>query len=454
MTASPISLTDLFTIQNMGMQPPPQYMGNSMGMPVSQMPQSTPMAGPQNVQMPPDVQHIQNVVNQYQQNQTGQDTNDFLKQILSQRLQPDLADASKSVLMSNQGGQYVSPDQVVANRVSTQLSPYSDALGLQQKQAETGLQNAQAGYYSSALQRAIAEKKFEYENDPQMALMRGLANYMNGPQPNNITSPSVDTTGVAMPPNINTPQQGNIPQRFNLNQNNTTQIPGFSLPGTMIGKMAGLTDMQIVPDGRGGLSAMPIPGAIKMENGAVMTIGPGGKPQTEIPVNPRAQGLFEQKLQDINDKIDQLHKLNGTVEEGGLANILNNKAVQLSATKSSLFGFGPGGQDFLQGTPQQSLRDDIQADVKQALPLYMQAFGITPGMERAASAQQMLLDAIGGAVGKSRQHLKANLANLSQTAGTGQLYNQLNQAQSPANTNGQPTPQDIVNELRNRGIVK
>lgn len=430
MTTSPISLSDLFTMQNLGINPPPQFAANGMGMPVSQMPAQTPMAGPQNVQMPPDISHIQNVVNQYQQNQGGQDSNGFLQQILSNRLQPDLGDASKSAFMSNQTGQYVSPNQVMANRITTQLSPYSEAVGLQGKMAEAGLQNAQAAYYQSALQRDLASKAYEYANDPARMQALMMARYMQGLSGGGLATPNTPQTIVQDV--AGTPAGSQLPS-VPLNQAmaaNSSPMPsggGFNPMGAMLAKSLGLTDMQIGANGQ----PMPIPGSMKIENGSVISFDQNGKPQSNIPVNPRAQGLFEQKLQDMNNKLDQLHALGGTVEEGGLGNLYNNKAVQLSASKSSLFGFGPGGQDFMQGTPEQTLRDGIQADVKQALPLYMQAFGITPGMERAASAQQMLLDAIGGDVTKSRQHLKSNLANLSQTAGTGQLYSQLNQPQTP-----------------------
>lgn len=141
MTASPISFSDLFTMQNMGMQPPPQYASNGMNMPVMQTPQAAPVSGPQNVQMPPDIQHIQNVVNQYQQNQSGQDTNQFLQQILSNRMPPSLQDVAQASSDTTKAYgmpelfKAQNPDQAMQQRITAQLAPYTQALGLQQNQS-------------------------------------------------------------------------------------------------------------------------------------------------------------------------------------------------------------------------------------------------------------------------------------------------------------------------------
>lgn len=480
--AQPMNYSDLFMAQNLGLQPSiPAPMSGAQS-----MPQSMPMSGPQNVQMPPEINHLADVVQQYTQNKNDQQNNSGLvQQILSNRMQPDTSDASKSIFLSNQNGPggYVSPDQTMADRYKNQLAPFTQGLGLANQsaelsgrlmnnnitaqtglpmamaqlkaeqmkndimaqtgmsaaQADIALKNSQAGYYGSVLQRDIAEKQFEYANDPQMQQAKMMAAYMQSlsgtpnPQANAATAPTsaFPTGGMSMPGNqqiqSNTAaSQPNLPQAMQQNAQPAASGGGFNPMGAMLAKSLGLTDMQIGPNGQ----PMPIPGAMKIENGSVITIGPDGKPQSNIPVNPRAQGLFEQKLQDISDKIEKLHAIGGTVEEGG--GFVHNKLTQMAATQQpAMFGMIPSGQSFLQGTQAQSLRDDIQADVKQALPLYMQAFGITPGMERAASAQQMLQDAIGGAVGKSRQHLRSNLVNLSQTAGTGQLAAKISAEDAP-----------------------
>jgi hypothetical protein len=449
---------DLFMAQNLGLTPPMSGVQSPypamLNAPPQAMPQAQPIAGPQNVQMPPEVNHIMDVIGQYAQNkQTQQNNGGLVQDILSNRMQPGLQDASQATSQTAQS--FLAPnlfkpqtaDQAMAERYTNQLSPYTEGLGLANTNAglsaqlmknniqqqtglpnamsEIALRNAQAGYYSTALQRDLAEKQFEYQNDParlQAAMMATYMQRLSGiPAPNTQPSGMLPTDAISMPGNqplqssMTTAQPSANTQPLSLPQA-MPKAGGFNPMGAMLAKTLGLTDMQIGPDGQ----PMPIPGAMKIENGSVITIGPDGKPQSNIPVNPRAQGLFEQKLQDINEKIDKLHVIGGTVEEGG--SFIHNKLTQAAASQdSSLFGMIPSGQSFLQGTQAQSLRDDIQADVKQALPLYMQAFGITPGMERAASAQQMLQDAIGGAVGKSRQHLKSNLINLSNTAGTGEL---------------------------------
>lgn len=490
MQQQPLNFNDMFMAQNLGMQPNMQspMSGNQSPYPAMVGPQ--PMSGPQNVQMPPEVNHLMDVIGQYAQNKQSQQNNSGLVQdILSNRMQPGLQDAAqsgsqtlKSILMPNVFKPETA-DQAMANRYQNQLSPYTQGLGLAnvnaglsgelmknqitaqtglpKAQAEIALQNAQAGYYNSALSRAIAEKRFEYANDPVHLQAAMMANYMRSlsggsTQP----APSMGTDqfpsgGMSMPgdqpyqPNA-APSQGVTPP---VSSGTPRPAGGFNPMGAMLAKSLGLTDMQIGPDGQ----PMPIPGAMKIENGSVITIGPDGQPQSNIPVNPRAQGLFEQKLQDINDKLDRLHSIGGTVEEGG--GVVHNKLTQMAASQEGLKfgpdwllgGHLPSGQTMLQGTEAQSLRDDIQADVRQALPLYMQAFGITPGMERAASAQQMLQDAIGGAVGKSRQHLRSNLINLSNTAGTGELAKRISPIKvvSPDGMPGTIDPSELQPALAN-----
>lgn len=491
----PMSFNDMFAAQNLGM--------GQQSNPMSAAPQ--PGYAPSQIQQSPDVQHLTDVLSQLVQNKQGaQGGSGLIQQILAKRFQPDLADASKSIFQSNQAGQYTSPEQVASQRAMLELQPYMVGTDMATKQAEldkvqmannitskTGLpmaqaqlqaeqmkndimqktgmssaqadiavKNAQANFYNSSLQRAMAEKnadynnairekQFEYANDPAKAQASMMAGYLKGMTPSASDTPAMTSPNMSMPISSNQNAVPDLPQVAQQNAatsaQSTSPAPaggGFNPMGAMLAKQFGLEGQQIGPNGQVG----PIPGTTKVEGGNVITMGADGKATTSTPVNPVAQGKFEQKLQDIAANVDKLHALNGTVEDnGGYKGTLNNKLVQMSASKDSMFGVGPGGQDLLQGTPEQTLRDNIQADVKQALPLYMQAFGITPGMERAQSAQQMLLDAIGGAVGKSRQHLLANLANLSQTAGTGELARKLstgssNVVQWTKDASGKPVP--------------
>lgn len=437
------------------------------------------------------------------------------QQILSARFQPSQDDVAQSIFRNTTGfngsASYspVSPQQISGQNQMAQIQPYDMALQAQGRQIQNNIQqqtglpmaqadlqkqlmandiqqqtglplaqaqlqsaqtanqyqpqslqadiankNAMAGYYGNSLQRDLAEKAFSYANDPQMAQSRMMAQYMQSlsgqgqSAPSGGTAPQVNASDLQ--PGAGAVQSGgaipapptpvNLSQALQQNaQPNAQQGGGFNPMGAMLAKSLGLTDMQIGPNGQ----PMPIPGSMKIENGSVISFDANGKPQANIPVNPRAQGLFEQKLQDIAGNVNKLHDLGDTIEEGRgfLPNMMNE------AEGSSYTGL----PTILQGTQGQTLRDNIQADVKQALPLYMQAFGITPGMERAQAAQQMLQDAIGGSLTKSRQHTMANLKNLSQTAGTGELAKQLSRVNviSPDGQQGTIAPEEMQAALAN-----
>lgn len=246
MTASnpyqPMNASDLFMAQNLGLNPsaPPPMPG--------MMPSgaSQPMAGPQNVQMPPEIQHLGDVLQQYTQNKQDQQNNSGLvQQILSNRMQPELQDASRSVFQSNQNGSYVDPSQAMAQRYQSELAPYTQGLGLANQNAEltgrlnanniqqlTGLpaaqadiamKNAQAGYYGSALQRDLAEKAFSYANDPQMLQSKAMANLLSG------------VTGGQSQGGANLPQA--------MQQNGQPQIPIISR-GAILDKLGMVTEGQ------------------------------------------------------------------------------------------------------------------------------------------------------------------------------------------------------------------
>lgn len=396
------------------------------------------------------------ILSQYQNDQQ-QNNGGLIQSILSGRFQPNEDDTARSITQTAQSYgapdlfKPVTPEQQANTRMTNELTPFTTAMGLQSSAADIGLKNAQSDYYGNALGRDLAEKKFQYENDPQMAQAKMMAAYMaslggqsgtpaNAP-PTNVPTGNISPINAS---SLNAPAGGPIPPPptpQNLSQqmqsNGQPSGGGFNPMGAMLAKNLGLTDMQIGPNGQ----PMPIPGSMKVENGSVISFDQNGKPQSNIPVNPRAQGLFEQKLQDIAGNVNKLHDIGGMVDENN--GWLSNKATQLAASQDGLWGVMPGGQTLLQGTPAQTLRDNINADVKQALPLYMQAFGITPGMERAQAAQQMLQDAIGGSLTKSRQHTMANLKNLSQTAGTGELAQRLSTSIPTINSPDDPVFQQL-----------
>lgn len=187
-----------------------------------------------------------------------------------------------------------------------------------------------------------------------------------------------------------------------------------------------------LPTPEGGIKAQQIPGTIeKGANGEILQTDAAGNITQQIPQNPVMRAKLESNLQKIADRFNELRKIGGTVEDitennpvAALGAWSTNKATQLAASEGLDIGGTtviPGGQTLLQGTKANTLRGEIRDLIKQTTPLYMQAMGITPGMERAVAAQQMLQDALGGAVGKSRQQNMYSLGNLSAQAGTGVL---------------------------------
>lgn len=219
------------------------------------------------------------------------------------------------------------------------------------------------------------------------------------------------------------------------------------------------------PDGT--MRAMQIPGTIeKGDSGVVLQSDTSGNITQQVPRNPQAQAKLEANLQQIAQKFDELHQIGGTVEDDtsqnpvhNFLNFIGNKDTQLAATKGLklpewLGGETiPAGQSTLQGTQAQTIRGQIQDLVKQTTPIYMQAMGITPGMERAVSAQQMLQDALGGAVGNSRQQNLYSLANLSKQAGTGELYQRLQGQQNQPQAQGHPLDGTVATNAQGQTLV-
>lgn len=443
----PMNFSDLFTAQNLGFNPPPMSGAQSPMQPTAQ-----PTSGPQNVQMPPELNHLNDVINQYTQDkQSQQDNSGLVQQILSNRFQPTSEDTQKSVFQNaiSAPTQYVSPDQVMAQRYATQLSPYSQGLqlagqsadvtktnlandimsktGMSKAQAEIALQNAQSNSLNTQLQRDIAEKQFEYANDParlQAAMMaRYMASLSGQPMPDqNVvqsssgslpqTMPSPQPRDASFMPVNGQQQSASLPQTMPQPQSG-----GFNPMGAMLAKSLGLTDMQIGPNGQ----PMPIPGAMKIENGQVITIGPNGVPTSMVPKSPVAQNAIENSINLLSGKLDQYKNSgNAITETQSPAQNLTNKALSYSIA-----------QPFQAGTQGQTIRSEMASIIMQTMPDYMQAKGLTPGMERTVQGQEMILKAIGVDPGQSDEYNRSVLANLSTIAGTGAYAKSFNQGQTP-----------------------
>lgn len=354
--SQPMNYSDLFTAQNLGMNPPPMSGAQSPWSGLMGAPQSMPQ---QPVQMPPEINHLNDIIQQYTQNKQDQQNNSGLvQQILSNRMQPTADDASTSVFKNaiSAPNQYISPDQVMADRYKEQLAPYTQGLqlanqsaeltgrnqtndiqaqtglpmamaslqheqmandimaktGMDRATAEIALQQAQAGqagamgnYYNTTLQRDLAEKKFDYENNPANIQARMMAQYMGG------------LSGGGQPANGNLPQMmpspnGSLPStpmpQGASNQQPNGQ-PAFNPMGALLAKQFGLENMQIGANGQ----PQMIPGVVT----------PGQKEiDTNFATNYQtyANAGGAKRTQNALDIIDQtIDKLNsGDLDTGGL----------------------------------------------------------------------------------------------------------------------------------------
>lgn len=362
----------------------PQYPPQGYG---QQMPQATPQQ--QGNLQPQDLQHVNDVMNQYIQSKQSQQGGGLLQQILSNRMQPADQDIMTAGVReaqsyaSPQGFKPYTPEGQMADRITQQLSPYSDALKLAQggetlagtqmenqikaqtglpmaqadlaqkqlalmiaqktglplaeaqlqaanisnqyapakNQAEIGLQGAQAGYYNSALQRDLAEKAFEYQNNPQMQQANLMSQYLRkasgmGQQP----SPTPQNNGfggMSTPANANAPQGGQVPPSAPAQQQETGQ-PTFNPMGAMLAKQFGMENMQIGANGQPEM----IPGVIT----------PGQKEMdtafaTALQTYQNAGGAKRtaDTIKTVQDVINQLKT--GKITTGGFLdrNALNNQ---------------------------------------------------------------------------------------------------------------------------------
>lgn len=389
---------------------------------------------------------------QMQDRQDTQNSGGLIQQIMAQRMQPNMQDVQQtSYMRAMNPTQVVTPDQVMASRFSQQLSPYTQALGLQKTQSEIGLQGAQTDALNNQLSRQLALMKYQYANDPAMAQAKAMATYMASlggqPQPNT-AQPSIPSTNTIQPRDASfmpvNGQSSQLPaqrQQDNFRQQQggvatTPQNTGFNPMGALLAKQLGLTDMQIGPNGQ----PMPIPGATKIENGEVVTFGPDGVPTKVVPTNPKARQTIEDNLTFLSQKLDELKSVGAAVDEGQTtAQNLTNKALSL-----------PVAQPFQAGTKAQSIRNEMASYIMQSMPDYMAAKGITPGMERSLGGQEMILKAVGIDPGNSVQASKASLANLSKIAGTGEYAKsyssqaQTSPIQEGATATNQQTGQKII----------
>lgn len=413
----------------------------------------------------------------------GQQPQDMIQGILSARFQPQMQDVGEAALRTGIGGQYTSPSAVAVQNMAPLMDVYKSIGPIMQQRLEIAkidemmrhnraIENANPNLQPITTQPTIS---------PQPSLMGDNGGGMPSPQPMPVQNPPMDMRGVnnssgpgipvsdqmvdnelnqalvagnggrgqfaplTSPVSIGgqigepTPEQlGAMPvggsqpsQQQNVQKSNLKPLFRGSRPYTE-GAQPGF---QWALDQNGQYTQMQVPGTIqKGANGEILSVGPDGKVTQQIPVNPQARQKLESNLSLIAQKFDELHNIGGTVETDGP--IIGNKINQLQGTKDWAWGKLPGGQTLMQGTKLQTIRGEIQDLVKQTTPLYMQAMGITPGMERAVSAQQMLQEALGGAVTNTRQQNLFSLANLSNQAGTGDLAKKLQSSVAPKNGGG------------------
>lgn len=376
-------------------------------------------------------------VNQMPQTQVQQapQTLGLVQDILSQRFQPQPQDIAQSIFMNGTGlgtnGGVTYPEAQSVNRLMPVMDIAKTLGTLNQSQLEIAKLNEMmrhdrateganpfaqpltvgpGGMPTQSIPQTMQNAAPQQQNTSIPATMNRAADIFQGGSPD-LPMPPVQATPMGSgPPNMSPAQAGALPG----NQPPQPFMPVFKgnevLPGAPPGYVW-------TANPAGGVMADIPPGAaIKGEGNELITKDAKGNFVQSIPQNPQAKAKFELNIQQIFKKFDELKAAGGSVEEGG--GIIDNKINQAIADI-------PGGQTLVQGSKAQTIRDEIQSLIKQTTPLYMQAMGITPGMERAVSAQQMLQAALGGALGKTRQENMYSLGNLSRQAGTGDLAQKL-----------------------------
>lgn len=188
----PEDFVSLYAPQSNYMQQPMQ----PQNVPVAPVDQNfsipNPEMGPQQTQVPPQLQHINDVLNEYmnskQQQQSG---NGITEAILAQRFQPNMNDISTAGLREAQsyaqkpGGFAVSPYDMVNQRMQNELAPYTTSLDLGQKQAALQGQQINNQYLPQELQSKIDLNKATALMDSGGGLFGGGAMAPNGQQVGN-----------------------------------------------------------------------------------------------------------------------------------------------------------------------------------------------------------------------------------------------------------------------------
>ena len=199
--------------------------------------------------------------------------------------------------------------------------------------------------------------------------------------------------------------------------------------------------------------AIAIPGAfVKGANGEILTVGSNGVVTQSVPKSPEARGVIESNINKMSGLLDELDKEGGSVSENKTwAQNQLNKALSTEA-----------GQGIMQGSKEQTIKNSLQSIITQSMPIYMQAMGLTPGMERSAEGQKMILDAMGVDPQKSIEANKAALANLSLTAGVGKYaekngsyLSKMTQPQvAQPSANQQAANPALLQEMKRRGMIQ
>lgn len=254
----------------------------------------SPEQGPAPTQMPPELAHINDVLGQYIQTKQDQNPGGLTQSLLQQRFQPTMGDAATAGLReaqsyaSPQGFKPYSPEGVMAERYANEYAPYTSMLEPQAKVAQIGLQGAQANALNQQVPREIAEKQFEYANDPQMQQARIMGQYLQG------MGGQANGSATGNPNQTNQPANGQ---------------PAFNPMGAMLAKQFGMDNMQIGANGQPQL----IPG----------TVSPGQKEQDtnfaqayQTYANAGGASRTQNAINVVQQTIDALKQ--GSLQTGGL----------------------------------------------------------------------------------------------------------------------------------------
>lgn len=221
---------------------------------------------------------------------------------------------------------------------------------------------------------------------------------------------------------------------------NTSQDAGFNPRGAAMAKLLNLGQgMQINAQG----VPEKIPGTVDIQGGKVYEYGANGSVVERQPPNPEAKKAFEDNLVELKDAVTRLHKMGGAIEQvpsnapfNEKAQVFaNNMGNQLMASEGSVpMPFTndrsiplPLGKTFFRGSEGNVERENIKNIGSNLLFKYMQANNITPGMERAVQAQQMVKEAIGAEPGASFPSMIRSIHRLSMNGGQGDVAKQLEQ---------------------------